>query len=858
MDFWPKDDRTTASRQRTAKSGNRDYPYLEPGMIGAATLLNTSTETLEWNFLAGGSTLDSQQKRLKVGRSIQLFPPTKPKPPTSSYYNVRQRAEQGANFLRTYLPDVDITAELIREHLTEEANLEKRLEQFDPFLGTVLNVLPTGFPEEVLVLFPTGELSRDLNISTMQSKSESELMFIRWSSPAFSYSTPIRQIASNICSGNGIVAVRSFGDTCLSRVHNPTNEEEPFSLIPIGNLRAFEPWNKHPFDVHLSSNGVATTVNQHGFVAQYDINLTKTMNIEAYQHITPPENDDSDFWQLIPSRANDGPFVMSHNRLSQVDTRTKSTLPIFSLPASRHLFTSAEMQDPCCISVSSTKEIIWLDTRFPDRPLLTLAHGRQYDRTLRLMNVTLPNDRHLCVLHSRFNSMISVYDTTKSENQPLLMNDAPHFLPFETLYDKSISKAIVTHSYGQELLCLGEDGQLTQHALRLPPQDVAGVDVKSSGNTITMEFNADKINQLSQRVYCEVDVSGTSVLSAVRQAPLEDPEAICHASDEFPRYLQTKELPTEYMLTLYDIAFRSGSEPEQFSRSDFLASSTIKSDEGFQALLSGKFSPSLIKAPFKASISETLSKLGTPHTNDPSELYEDMMRTYLAGDDIPKHLRTQQNEACRQLAFDLALSSTVLHENGVSIAVGDDRALETMAGALSIGDEPRPYTFGYLKPLEGFSKASYDEERRPLEPPELPSGVRLLMKTWDNSNPFDYEYHDAYTGNAPPPLPKKASKTPDRPTLNVEHTQPRPPVVSLAIPPALVIERSQKPKSPRQQSQEAYVTRFRAETGSQPLGFSSNLDMSQTPVANTQVVSGPYGGRPQLKKKPVKKRIGGF
>jgi len=63
-----------------------------------------------------------------------------------------------ANFLRTYLPDVDVTSELIREHLAEDIAMSRMLEKFDPHLGNLLDVFrPESTPSQPYLLFPTGE-----------------------------------------------------------------------------------------------------------------------------------------------------------------------------------------------------------------------------------------------------------------------------------------------------------------------------------------------------------------------------------------------------------------------------------------------------------------------------------------------------------------------------------------------------------------------------------------------------------------------------------------------------------------------------------------------------------------------------
>jgi len=55
MAFWPRDERekskTSSKRGGLVKEQNRDYPYLEPGLMGAATLSEKHGK-LDWTFLS--------------------------------------------------------------------------------------------------------------------------------------------------------------------------------------------------------------------------------------------------------------------------------------------------------------------------------------------------------------------------------------------------------------------------------------------------------------------------------------------------------------------------------------------------------------------------------------------------------------------------------------------------------------------------------------------------------------------------------------------------------------------------------------------------------------------------------------
>lgn len=73
-----------------------------------------------------------------------------------------------ANFLRTYLPDVDIPAELIRDQLTQDAKITESMKKFDPYTRNLLQPVVTR--ELAFLAFPMGELNCDLSMSWFVSR----------------------------------------------------------------------------------------------------------------------------------------------------------------------------------------------------------------------------------------------------------------------------------------------------------------------------------------------------------------------------------------------------------------------------------------------------------------------------------------------------------------------------------------------------------------------------------------------------------------------------------------------------------------------------------------------------------------
>lgn len=251
----------------------------------------------------------------------------------------------------------------------------------------------------------------------------------------------------------------------------------------------------------------------------------------------------------------------------------------------------------------------------------------------------------------------------------------------------------------------------------------------------------------------------------------------------------------------------------------------------------------------------------------------------------------RESESAQQLALDLALSKDVLRAAPFKDPSLDNRqadeAVETAdtlsiaTGKLSLNDrsqEPPHVTFGSCRPTLDGGKAHYKEthvygdvddeiEDDAAKLVEMPLGVRLLLSEWVvGTDPKEYAFVDPYdlegqgaAGSqqlrlmmSQVSMPQTQSQAPPTiiATKSLASTQPKQPpaIVSSSQPPA------KAHLLPRQlQTQTSYSQVF----GTQP---DSQEPQSQLAMASTQVLPGPFGGRPAVgqKKKPPKKRLGGF
>ena len=220
-------------------------------------------------------------------------------------------------------------------------------------------------------------------------------------------------------------------------------------------------------------------------------------------------------------------------------------------------------------------------------------------------------------------------------------------------------------------------------------------------------------------------------------------------------------------------------------------------------------------------------------------MMDHLQRFNLVGEDVPEHVRQLERIARQQLTLDLTLSCDIFSETRFSKPNEVDKTLETMTGALSLGGEPASVKFGYLRPVkQPTSRNVGDIDDQELE---IPMGVRLLLKEWDSGNPEEYVYQDPYTAET------LSSNSDGQLADSMDQSQRLPPMPpSSAVPPVI----SEKP---------AQIAHSQDPTTWNHFGISQGPTVSSQDFAiSTQILPGPFGGRPNVKKKPVKKRLGGF
>jgi hypothetical protein len=327
-----------------------------------------------------------------------------------------------------------------------------------------------------------------------------------------------------------------------------------------------------------------------------------------------------------------------------------------------------------------------------------------------------------------------------------------------------------------------------------------------------------------------------------------------------------------------DIAFRCGTEPDTPSRVDFLTGSSLNSTRGYRALVQRRIPTREVAkhAAWHRKIQSIIHGFVPELSNAPEDTYEYLkahnlqMNEFRTGPSIRR-----EGEACEQLTLDLSTSADVysphiIKRNPDFSGPSEDDAFETMSRAteaMSIGiPEPPAVNFGFLRPVFGKEDDHNGGSKEYLQgKANQPLGVRLLLKDWEvGTDPKSYTYYDPYDipeANARRPIHNFQSFPMGPRFTQQTQSQKAPPVIATALsmgPPPIISSRVTS-GSQRQPQEALVIAKDSARTGSQ-LGL-LNMDDSQSqdiPMASTQVLPGPFGGRPAVKKKPTKKRLGGF
>jgi hypothetical protein len=333
--------------------------------------------------------------------------------------------------------------------------------------------------------------------------------------------------------------------------------------------------------------------------------------------------------------------------------------------------------------------------------------------------------------------------------------------------------------------------------------------------------------------------------------------------DQASMYWQTTEAPAEHILTSYDlprrrkisrrtnniihrydIIFRSDDEPLEPSRADFLTGTKINSKRGYRAASQGRLNIGDLgeDAKWAHNLLPTLNGFDQDISSDIQQTVDNLRQYDLKPSDTRSPMSYRiESDAREQLALDLKLSTDIFSSRSLmkQTELSEAEGLETLTETMSLGSEPHSVEFQYLRPRAGGR--------------EFPIGVRSLLQEWGVGNdPEKYVFREPDGA----PSPKLAHNSFPEET-QPQHPPVQPPTIARpkAYYPPVVVATQRAPPLVTTSQPTSNNLMFQTQLQTQPV---QNFNKSQPLViSNTQVVPGPFGGRPQVKK-PAKKRIGGF
>ncbi|KAF8557295.1 hypothetical protein OG21DRAFT_1601750 [Imleria badia] len=824
MEHWPgheRHERTQTTDKPKDKGKHKEnrlepgfwqWPHLEHGSIGRTTLVPKDGR-VQWSSVVDTS---HDTRWLPLGKPAKVFPETRSPQVNIHEYSSRQRTQKGIQHLRTYFPDADFPGEVVGDTLEADAREMHLLKAFDPFLGNLLEATPCHHTQnESTVVFPMGELGRELNISRFSSDRSGNMVFNPAGSPSFAFETPILQISSAVQPFEWIATPFS---SLLIRTHTSS------SLLRLKGSKV-----TREVDITRSETGGIPIVDSRILASGPDIvvvnrsgNVYKCNTYQggkAMQRVgSHGGNNDDYFYQLGITGQNDGCFLASWKAIKHIDFRSAdSAADVFSLDHPSAIVTSFESPMHDYISrITTTSDVIWLDDRFRRRPLLSFKHYRGFDRTLRVLTANL-NGASFSLLTSRRNSFVTLYDVSRGSDGLLHCHSIPSCLPHNgpmfTAYDGHALIALPSDmEFSFFRLC--QRGSIQRQDIRVarPDEDEPG---SSQEGHVTHRWDEDvqalekQVNQLQidfgpagEKHYIEVNLRGAyENMFAIADDTEEnmDQTAFEDMLARLPDVWQDTEEIADNMLTTLDVISGIGSGNKHTSPIGLIAGTT-NSKQVFDALMRGQIATQKLAglAPWHYNIQDTSIPALNYHSADYNALHESLKELNLEPS-VERHDPSMQREteAREQLVLDLVLSNDVhsarqfskLHSSAAAEAT-------TMAHPkeMSYSEEPPEIKFGYFRPIRKSGADHYVDKNQDGDQDSgvsSPLGVRLLLAEWElGTDPGGYTYRDPYgladIDERPIPQYRKQPAAPSMPQKKQMPAQRPPAVVAVATQPPIV------------------------------------------------------------------------
>ncbi|KAH8116863.1 hypothetical protein DFH11DRAFT_1577909 [Phellopilus nigrolimitatus] len=811
MDFWPgiskAPTKDTTLKKKKGKGNSREaerwtnYPIINHGGLSAATLVKVGS-ALEWKTVHSirKGYLSAYEKPTKI------FPMTRPKDVELEDITLRERAEHGARFLRTYHPDIDISSELIKEELDFNDRTAEQRVVFDPFDGNTVSATycyESPRKRSALLVFPTGDLGRDLNVSPVNLRRDG-LIFQPRARPLWTFDTPIRQIVPSASAIDFVqkkgchIAVRTYGQISVFDIRNqitslPDPLQSQSAITELAAIYSTELDGGKVIDLNFTAPGEVFLVTGQG--SGYQCSLKSERKVIKRLFGSPSEVSD-DFWRICGDNTAYGGIVTSTNLVRRFDTRLSASFSdLLIYNDGRHVITSfCPTQIDHLFCASTTDQVMWIDERFSKQPLLGWKHYRNFDRTLNVQSINF-GETSLSLLSSYHNNCVSAIAVGKLDNGPLQCQMPSRAVPHTTSGCAVVGRTLIRHpstsSDSLSLVELSDQGSL--HHLQLRYSKDVQADIPTQGHNapqFSFQWSSEveelerkskdlhpDLGKMSSKERSIADLSeiyqalfGGEAAQLRTEAEEKDAEGVYEILEKMPLFWQRADPEEEHLRTLFDVVFGSGDEPLNEARADFLTGSVLNSARGHRARKLNRIPADDVakNAAWSGNIQEILRRIAPDVSKDAPINAEELDPYHVIREEEFPEADRRESEAREQLALDLALSAHVYSATAIKSAAQwkatassvaspsgsnsqEPAALLTQAAEkLSLSqNEPPSVAFGYHRPVvkdgkkyyKQFGVASKAETQAAEEDKEaeMPLGVRLLLSEW-NVGDDPYEF----------------------------------------------------------------------------------------------------------------------
>ncbi|KIJ41290.1 hypothetical protein M422DRAFT_255800 [Sphaerobolus stellatus SS14] len=588
MEFWPaefrEDPATGKKKRRKDKEALRISDHaVQPGSLGAAALFVEGSKP-EWFtlFEPGSKTCINS-----IGRSVEIFPATKPPSVTVSKLPVHRRAEQGARYLRTYHPDADFGFELIKEELQLDEEDTAAHDALDPYAGNCLAYLSFSLRRRQIgqyLAFPCGETGSELNISPFRLPTEDRLVFSPSASCVLQFDTPIQQISALDKRENsvdkrkyGLLAIRNNATVNIVKAQQAATHDN-ISAKTVTTL-ATTATGGHRV-VNLSTgyySGVEYNlllVNETGSVYEYSIQDDRTSISIINDAPMVDDSGSEEFWSIgrIGTRSC---VRISGKKAHILDMRAKGGSPkeILHITDSDEYLTSvdANIGIDHVMCFSTTNKLLWYDQRNVKRPIFSFRHRRAFDRALQLRSI-IGDSSSFCCLSSPKNHLVTVYDVGRTNSGHLQLRGFPSLLPTSIAADLPTRGSLLFPDPKGNVTEFSHFQLSSRGAIWKSDFKLAGHDADQSMNdaVVDYEWNEDiealakkarlmqeDVGPLGGRDYTEANLRGIfekmfDVVPDASETAPEDPESVYSTLDKMPYFWQDMNDPVDHILIALD------------------------------------------------------------------------------------------------------------------------------------------------------------------------------------------------------------------------------------------------------------------------------------------------------------------